>query len=202
MNNNFLSKKVLAFISMIVICLMVSLFFWRVSLAEQQIKSNIDERVIGIGSRIANNAIPLVYNIYQKSTERRFTEETASAILDSELSADFVSAIKVYGNFGHLFIGKYKNNQGELILIKEKTVAPDFIAQLKSFRVPVKHNTMTIGNIEVYFSYHNQDSLLNKIIVQELSQILTFTILILLLIYLIRKALIEKKLLKRILNVI
>jgi|GEM_PF-3660471 len=66
---------------------MVSLFFWRINLAEQQIERNIDERVSSAGQRISNSVIPLVYNMYNKATERNFTEETASAILDAELSA-------------------------------------------------------------------------------------------------------------------
>jgi hypothetical protein len=52
---------------------MVTLFLWRVSVAEQQIERNIDERVDGVSRRIANNVIPLVYNIYQKSAEKEFT---------------------------------------------------------------------------------------------------------------------------------
>ena len=108
MKLDFSSQKLFVLISIATMCLMVSLFFWRVNVAERQMERNIDERVSGASHRIANNVMPLVYNIYKKSTERHFTEETASAILDSELSAKFISGIKVYGNFGHLFMGKFK----------------------------------------------------------------------------------------------
>ncbi|PKF61676.1 hypothetical protein CW745_10155 [Psychromonas sp. psych-6C06] len=189
---NLLSKKVLLFVLVTTISLMVALFAWRVNVADKHIKNNINERVTGIGTRIAQNAIPLVYNIYQKSAERRFTEETASAILDSELSADFVSAIKVFGNFGHLFMGKYKDRQGKFITVIDDAVTPDFVMNLDAVRVPVKYNSMTIGHIMVYFSSEAQDAQLQKIIIQELLQILTLTIFIVLLIFLTRKSLIEK----------
>jgi hypothetical protein len=35
-------------------------------------------------SQVADTVIPIVYNIYNKTAERNFTEETASAILDAE----------------------------------------------------------------------------------------------------------------------
>jgi len=171
---------------------MAGLFIWRINIAEVQIERNIHERVNGVSRRIANNVIPLVYNIYQKSTERHFTEETASAILDSELQANFVSGIKVYGNFGHLFMGKIKNSNGELIQFNENTVKKSAYKDLESIRTPVKLEGMTIGNIEVYFSYEPQRPQLHRTIIQELLQIVALTLLILLLFYLVRKASIEK----------
>lgn len=192
MKVDFSSQKSFLLISISVTCLMFALFLWRINAAEQQIEKNIDERVTDVSKRIANSVIPLVYNIYQKSTERQFTEETASAILDAELSADFVSAIKVYGNFGHLFMGKYKNPKGELIQINNESIKRFTLEHLESIRTPVKQGTMTIGNIEVYFSYDKQSRQLKIIIIQELLQVSLFTLLILLLFYLIRKTSLEK----------
>ena len=88
---------------------MITLFAWRVYVDEQRLEVNIDERVKSASMRIAGSVRPLVYNLYQKATDRRFTEETASAILDAELATDFIHVIKVYGNFGHLFMGKFKS---------------------------------------------------------------------------------------------
>ena len=94
---------------------MSALSIWRIQIDESQFKQNIDERVKSASFRITKSVKPLVYNIYQKATERHFTEETASAILDGEMQAEFISVIKVYGNFGHLFMGKLKHPKGELI---------------------------------------------------------------------------------------
>jgi signal transduction histidine kinase/CheY-like chemotaxis protein len=89
-------------------------------------------------------------------------------------------------------MGKFKTPQGEFIQIDDQTTGNVELQNLKSIRTPVKQQSMTIGNIEVYFSYDSQRSLLNKIIIQELLQISAFTLLILLLFYLIRKTSIEK----------
>tara|TARA_R110000850_G_scaffold6343_4_gene24822 strand:+ start:588 stop:2393 length:1806 start_codon:yes stop_codon:yes gene_type:complete len=173
---------------------MVSLFFWRINEAEHQLHSNIDERVQSASLRIANSVIPLVYNIYQKSTERHFTEETASAILDAELGTSFIIAAKVYGNFGHLFMGRYKNDDGSLIQISDHPTVQKSLLKLNSIRTPVKQGSMTIGNIEVYYSYDGQKKLLHKIILQELLQTIFLTLLILLLFYLIKKTAVAKSL--------
>ena len=85
MSINFSSQRVFLTVSTVVVLLMASLFVWRINVAEFQIERNINERVNGVSQRIANSVIPLVYNIYQQSTERHFTEDTASAILDAEL---------------------------------------------------------------------------------------------------------------------
>ena len=188
MNLDFSSKKVFLLICILVVCIMVSLFFWRINEAEQQLHSNIDERVKSASLRIASSVLPLVYNIYQKSTERNFTEETASAILDAELNTNFITAIKVYGNFGHLFMGKYKNDKGVLKQINNQSLEQASLLKLNSIRTPVKQGTMTIGNIEVYYSYDGQLKLLNRVILQELLQIIALTLLILLLFCLIKKA--------------
>lgn len=188
MKLNFSSQKVFLLISFLIVCLMVGLFFWRIHSAETQIQRNIDERVKSASMRIANSVLPVVYNLYQKSTERRFTEEAASAILDAELSTSFISIIEVYGNFGHLFMGKYKNAQGELIQIKDHSLIDEKLKALISIRTPVKQGPMTIGNVEVYYSYDNQQAELNKIITQELVQIILLSFLILSLFYLIKKS--------------
>tara|TARA_R110002072_G_scaffold133803_4_gene274361 strand:- start:46335 stop:48227 length:1893 start_codon:yes stop_codon:yes gene_type:complete len=192
MKLDFSSKKVFTLICILVVCLMLSLFFWRINEAEGQLQSNIDERVTSASLRIAHSVLPLVYNIYQKSTERHFTQDTASAILDAELNEDFIVAIKVYGNFGHLFMGKYKNAAGELIQITTPSAVTRSLQTLNTIRTPVKQGTMTIGNIEVYYSYGSQRASLNKVIFQELLQIALFTFLILLLFYLIKKTSIAK----------
>jgi len=184
------SEKTFYISSALVLILMTSLFFWRLSEAERQIEKNIVEQVSGLSHRVANSVIPLVYNIYKKATERHFTKSTASAILDSELNADFIHGIKVFGNFGHLFMGAFKNENGELIHSDEKI--PEELGQYMSMRTPVKQEHMTIGNIQVYYSYGNKKKQLNKVIIQEILQISAFTVLIWVLFFLIKKASIER----------
>jgi signal transduction histidine kinase len=188
------TSKVLFFaLSASAILIMTALFFWRVHIDETQMKQNIDERVSAASLRIAKSVKPLVYNIYQKATERHFTEETASAILDAEMHAEFIFMIKVYGNFGHLFMGKFKNNEGELIQFNNKAVTEQEIENLPSLRTPVKLDSVTIGNIEVHYSYESLQAKLNKQITFELLQIFLFTTLIISLFHLIRMSSVRAK---------
>ncbi len=187
------SKKGFVLIAVSVTVLMVSLFVWRVNEAEKQIHRNIDERVSGIGYRISNSVIPLIYNLYQKSADKMFAEKTAAAILDAEMTASFVWGIKVFGNFGHLFTGKYKTPQGKVIPITEADAYAERLQSLRSSRIPVKQNNMTIGNIEVYFTYDGHRPQLRRVVVQELLQTTGFTIFIILLVYLIQKSLVAKR---------
>lgn len=186
MKVDFSSYKLFYLAAGFVFAVMVALFYLRVLAAEQQIHQNIDERIENIGARLANSVIPQVYNLYQKSTERHFTEESASAILDSELGTDFVFAIKVFGNFGHLYMGKYKDAQGRYIQF-DTDQEPAELQVLRSIRSPVKQGSMTIGHIEIYYSYESESAQLNKIIVQELLQSLGLCLALLLLFYLIHK---------------
>ena len=172
---------------------MAGLSLWRVNVAEKSLQQNIDERVRSIGQRISNSVIPLIYNLYQKSADSAFTEKTASAILDAEMTADFVWGIKVYGNFGHLFAGKFKTEQGVVVSFSAPGEYSQRLDSLRSMRLPVQQDNMTIGNIEVFFTYESMRAQLNLIVVQEVLQALGLDLLILLLMHLVRKSLIDKR---------
>ena len=188
---NFASRKLFYLFTVLIIALMSVLFMWRIAVYETQAKTNIDERVQAASLRVANSVRPLVYNIYQEVTERRFTEETASAILDSELETSFIHTIKVYGNFGHLFMGKYKTEDGSYRQMDPSNTAPQEDL-LTSIRTPVLLSGMTIGNIEVGYSYESIETELRKRILQESIQVIVLTILIILLFFMIRKTSGEK----------
>lgn len=190
---NLSSKKGFLISSGCVVALMLILFAWRVHIDEQQIEANIDERVKSAALRVASSVQPLVYNLYQKATDRRFTEETASAILDAELEADFIYVIKVFGNFGHLFMGKYKSAQGEFVTFDANSSAPiSDLLQRESLRMPVDMNGMTIGNIEVEYSYDSRLDELLKIALAEFVQVTLLSVLIILLFLMVRKRSQEK----------
>jgi signal transduction histidine kinase/CheY-like chemotaxis protein len=192
MRVNFSSKKLLLISSFVVILLMIALFAWRIDTEEKQLETNVDERVKGASLRIAKSVKPLVYNIYQKATERRFTEETASAILDAELEAEFIHVIKVYGNFGHLFMGKFKSDVDTFLLIDQATTNLEQFEGLETLRTPVKFKGMTIGNIEVVYSYQSIKTDMRRTISQELTQTFLLTLLILLLFFMVRRTYEEK----------
>lgn len=190
MKLNLSSKYYFLSLCLVVILLLVGLTSWRTHLADQQLLKNTDERVSAISARIANVLIPLVINIYQKSAERKFTEETTSAILDTEMQQDFIRGVKVFGNFGHVFTGKYKRQNGELITSQKEFRLNGF--DIISYRHPVRHQGMTIGNIEVYYTYFYTREQFTKIVIQELIQLLIITMFVLSLLFIARKANIER----------
>lgn len=192
MRINLSSRKVFYTQCLMLILVMLAVFIWRVTIEEQQVESNIDERVKSSSMRISNSVRPLVYNIYQKATERRFTEETASAILDSELAAEFIHVIKVYGNFGHLFMGKYKAQDGAFVAITEDHSPANTGTQSNVLRTPVKMKGMTIGNIEIEYSYGAKKAELTAVVVQEFVQFLLITTLVILLLWALRRTSSEK----------
>lgn len=188
MSIDFTSKRLFFSLSALIIASMVALFLGRVSVSENQLESHIDERVLAASLRVAKSVKPLVYNIYQQATERRFTEATASAILDAELEAEFIKVIKVYGNFGHLFMGKLKAEDGSFTTFNENTPQPPEASSLQTLRTPVKLEGMTIGNIEIDYSYDSKKMELSRIVAQELIQAVLLSALIILLFFIVRKA--------------
>lgn len=171
---------------------MITLFAWRVYVDEQRLEVNIDERVKSASMRIAGSVRPLVYNLYQKATDRRFTEETASAILDAELATDFIHVIKVYGNFGHLFMGKFKSEQGDFVTFDTRANLPSRFVQRESLRTPVTMEGMTIGHVEVEYSYDSKRREFGRVILGELVQATLLSVLIILLFLMVRKRSEEK----------
>lgn len=187
MKLDFSSERTYWLISAVTVIIMISLFAWRVDGEKTLIESNLEDRAYGIGKRVANSVSPLVYTMFQKSTDRRFTTETTSAILDSELEPIFVRGIIVYGNFGHIFMGKYKDRTDRLLQTTSIDKSVQALGKYKSLRVPVKQGSMTIGNIEVYYSYGSLRESVDQLILSELLQMLGLLILILVLFYQVRK---------------
>ena len=59
-----------------------------------EIDENLRQDANIIAVRVANAVRPTIWNIYQKGIERQFSEDVASAILDSELASTSVLSIK------------------------------------------------------------------------------------------------------------
>lgn len=177
------SRRTFILLSVITLIVMSMLVYFRVDQSYQQMQAGLNERAKDIAQRIASNVAPTTWNLYQKSTDRHFSESVASAILDSEMQVDFIQAIKVYGNFGHLYMGRIKN--------QEDTIIPINIAQhqklLLSFQktnFPIMHGKMSIGSVDIYYSEKPYlQSYLNSITLEFL-QVLITTLLLILLLYL------------------
>ena len=72
-----------------------------------------------ISARIAEQVSPSIWEIYQSSVNRKFSEDAAVAILNSEMKARYVDAIVVYGRFGHTYMGRTKDADGNVVALNE-----------------------------------------------------------------------------------
>lgn len=105
-----------------------------------------------ISRRVAKTVKPTIWNIYNKSTKRRYTEETASALLDSEIEEESVVAINVYGNFGHIYMGRIKNSNNEIVPFKKKVHERSTLLESSTkIRRRINHGSMSIGSVVVYY---------------------------------------------------
>lgn len=164
---------------------MTVMFYYRVSFSQNQIVSSLNERALDVSNRVAKAVSPSVWNIFQKSSDRFFSEANASAILDAELANSFVTGINVYGNFGHLFMGRFK--------MPDDTIAnySDLVANSKTYQlsssssVPVKKGTMSIGKVEVFYYDENLKNKTNAIYLSEAAQITIPTLLMFISVYFI-----------------
>jgi len=117
----------------------------------QLMQSSLTERSEAVAQRVASSVRLTIWNIYQKSYDRKYTDEIAAGILDSEMQSDFVLGIKVFGNFGHLYMGRIKH-QGNIQPYQMDTDEPLWKQQDNRIRYPIKVGLMTIGNVEVLYS--------------------------------------------------
>ncbi len=118
-----------------------------------QMEKDLEHRARSIAERVSGAVRPTIWNIYRKSEKRQFTEEIASAIVDAELKDEFVRAIYVYGNFGHLFTARVKTEDDKIVSISSKDFRPTGRDTAQFAKQPVRQGVMTIGTVEVEYSH-------------------------------------------------
>ena len=114
---------------------------------EQEIRTNAEI----ISSRVAEQVSPSIWEIYESSVNRKFSEDSAVAILNSEMKTRDVDAIVVYGRFGHIYMGSVKDGEGDVVALDEQyqKILDDHQYQIDH---PIKNGSMTIGKVTVYFN--------------------------------------------------
>jgi diguanylate cyclase (GGDEF)-like protein/PAS domain S-box-containing protein len=159
---NRLTIRLLLILSIITILVMTVFVVVRFNAAADLMQSNLQERSHAVAGRVAQSVRPTIWNIYKKVYERSYSVELASAILDSEMSSSFVDGIKVFGNFGHLYMGRIKVD-GEIVNFDATAHTRLWLDSSNRLRLPVKAGELSIGNVEISFSdkaftenlYHN-----------------------------------------------
>jgi diguanylate cyclase (GGDEF)-like protein/PAS domain S-box-containing protein len=153
-------------------------------------RAALQERSLGVASRVATSVQLTIWNIYQKTYERRYSEEFASAILDAEMQSPFVRGIKILGNFDHLYTGKIKIGDYSVPYFPE---LHDVIWSKsdKRLRHPVSEGKMTIGNIEVIYSDYEFAENLKQSLIIDITQVAIVGLLFVISLYLVlRRALV------------
>lgn len=175
---------------------MSSFVYFRIDHSQLQMRADLSNRAVNIAQRVANNVAPTIWNIYKKSIDRRFSDDVASTILDSEMKVDFVEAITVYGNFGHLYMGKYKTEQSVVVPISISSLPNDLRAFFKQ-TIPIKHGEMSIGSVDIYYSDRPYKQTYMDNFSLEILEVLVITLLLILLFYFTMKMSQAKELAER-----
>ncbi len=153
-------------------------------------RTALQERSLGVASRVATSVQLTIWNIYEKTYDRRYSEEFASAILDAEMQSPFVRGIKILGNFDHLYSGKIKIGDYSVPYFPELH-DPIWSNSEKRLRYPVTEGEMTIGNIEVIYSHHEFAENLKQSLVIDITQVAIIGLLFVISLYLVlRRALV------------
>ncbi len=111
-------------------------------------------------------------------------------MLDSELSGEYVVGIVVYGQFGHIYMGKYKNDSGLVLPYSDNDRQTVLLKTDLTKSFPIKFESMTLGKVELFIDTDTFERNQGHALIIELSQIGVVSIFfILVLFYAIKRAL-------------
>lgn len=185
------SFRLFALLILSTVSLMMGFVLLRGVITKNNLEEELEMRASIIARRVGETVASSIWEIYQKSENRQFSKDVASAILDAEFRDPYVTAIVVYGNFGHVFMAKYRNREGEIVSHSIDLYESIVKSADKSARFAVKQGVMTTGNVRVFVSSASNASLLRKTILIEIIQTFFVSLLFVLLLYwMIRKTLI------------
>ncbi|WP_293265027.1 EAL domain-containing protein [Neptunomonas sp.] len=165
-----LTVRLLLILSVITILVMTAFVMVRFDAASSLMQSNLEERSHAVAERVANSVRPTIWNIYKKAYDRSYTVELASAILDSEMSSSFVEGIKVFGNFGHLYMGRIKIND-KIVSFDKVLHSRIWIDSPNRLKLPIKAGEVSIGNVEISFSDKVFTDNLYRNLIVEITQV-------------------------------
>lgn len=149
MKEHFSLRLVLSLIAIVSI-VMISFVAVRFYVNANQYEVELANKAKQVSQRIASAVAPSIWEIYQKSVDRKFSEEFTSVILDSELVDPYVMGIIVHGRFGHLYMGKIKI-AGNVVVIYDAQMHQKIMASFSmKHTFPIKSGTMTIGSVDIY----------------------------------------------------
>lgn len=150
------------FVGIAIAVLMVILFEITVNLNASQLRESVDARVTASAERLAISIAPAAWDVFQKSSDRTFSDVIADSLLEAEFKTDILTGVVVYGNFGHVLLGKIKSDLGTIETMRQIQSIDNYKKRNESVRVSIKQNVMTIGHIEVLYSYETISAQLKR----------------------------------------
>lgn len=187
---NKLTNRLFIILSIVTIIIMSIFVAVRYQSNESMMQKALQERSLGVANRVATSVQLTIWNIYQKTYDRHYTENFAGAILDAEMQSPFVRGIKILGNFGQLYSAKIKIGDYSVPFVAElhdKTWGNN----TQKLRYPVRQGKMTIGHIEVIYSDMEFSEDLKKSLIIDITQVAIIGLLFVISLYLVlRRALV------------
>jgi|GEM_PF-1577241 len=178
-----LSMKLFFVLTLITVAVMSAFIGLRYYWVSDQRQLELHDRAVEVAQRVADSVKPSIWNIHISSFNRHYPSEVASVIIDAELASDFVTAINVYGNFGHLHLGREKNERGQLVDIKSPYNRAVNSPHEVHIHQAIREGTMTIGSVEVVYSRLSLKSALYSGLLLELAQVAVVSTLFVALLY-------------------
>lgn len=191
----YFSKKLIFLLtivaSFVIICISSIQFYLEFREYNIQSEREIKRRV----ERIASSVLPSVWELYQSSVERKFSDDFSSKVLDSEINSEGVDAIVIRGQFGHFYMGRYKDflDDGSLSVKPFKNLV-DYQNRFKEniYSFPIKNGSMTIGSVEVVRNdYTFKKEFRHKILINIVETVVITILFFLLTFYGISKSLLK-----------
>jgi diguanylate cyclase (GGDEF)-like protein/PAS domain S-box-containing protein len=178
---------VLIFSTIFIMSIFVGVRFY---ISKLKFERSLTLQIEQIANRIASAVKPSIWTIYSKSHDREFSDEFASGVLDSELTGEYVVGIVVYSQFGHIYMGKFKNDENLIIPYHDSDrINLNKRANLRK-SYPIRIESMTLGKFELFintdiFLRNQEDALIIELI--QIGIVSVFFILVLF--YAIKRAL-------------
>lgn len=176
-------------LSCLMICgLMGSLLAIDIGHSREQMRSLLEQSAKEMAVRISKGLRATVWEVFDPSVSPEYSEGVAAGVIDAELAAQFALSVHVYANFGSLLVAREKLPSGEVqpvVMSNEMVTIP---LRRGKVRQPIHSGVMTIGHIEVYYTdKFQQGQRLAR--TYQVSAIYTgFTLLLLALLYLLRRS--------------
>lgn len=167
--------RLFVILSLITVLVMGGFVLLRYQAMAELISQSQNERSHEAAKRIALSVKPAIWDIYNKEFEPGYAEDVATAIVDSEMATDFIAGIKIFGNFGQLYVGRMKE-QGQIVTFDKHRHDPLWQegeqGEPARLRYAIKSGQVSIGHVEVLFSNQQFMLSLKRSLLIEVTQII------------------------------